>query len=196
MVSFGRPSEATLRQFLLKQAATSFSYSQVHHTQQAGPMPGFDNDRNRVLLGRGQAVYDAACEALCRWEMFPGGWAYIAPKGTPIKTGETLAMVAKVFGMYWLNACRIVYTLDGTGPERRYGFAYGTLPSHIECGEERFSIEWLDDDTVWYDLKAFSHPRRWFVWAAYPLARLLQRRFVRQSLAKMKLVVGLAEPQP
>lgn len=192
----GRPTEATLLKFLQKQAGTNFSYTLVHHTQQAEAVPGFNNDRNRVLLGRGEATYAAACAALRRWQMFPGGWAYIAPEGTPIKTGETLAMVAKVFGLHWLNACRIVYTLDGTGPERRFGFAYGTLPDHIECGEERFSIEWLEDDTVWYDLKAFSHPRRWFVWLAYPLARLLQRRFVRQSLAKMKQIVELAQTQP
>lgn len=188
MVTTSRPSESTLRKFLQKQAGANFSYSQVNHTKKNERVPGFNNDRNRVLLGKGKAVYDTACAALRRWEMFPSGWAWIEPKDAPIHTSQTLVMVAKLFGTHWLNACRIVYTLDGTGPERRYGFAYGTLPDHIECGEERFSVEWLEDDTVWYDLKAFSHPRLWVVWMAYPLARLLQKRFVRESLAKMKRV--------
>jgi uncharacterized protein (UPF0548 family) len=188
MVTTSRPSESTLRNFLQKQVGANFSYSQVNHTQKNERVSGFNNDRNRVLLGKGQGVYDAACEALRQWEMFPGGWAWIEPKDSPIQTGQTLVMVAKILGIHWLSACRIVYTLDGAGPERRFGFAYGTLPDHIECGEERFSVEWLEDDTVWYDLKAFSHPRLLVVWIGYPLARLLQKRFVRESLAKMKRV--------
>lgn len=189
MVTIRRPSENTIQHFLQQQADTNFSYPEVHFTQKTEAVPGYNNDRNRVLLGKGQAVYEAACEALRNWQMFPGGWAWIEPPGAPIRSDETLVMVARVFGLHWLNACRIVYTLDGSGPARRFGFAYGTLPQHIECGEERFSVEWLADDTVWYDLKAFSHPRLWLVWLAFPLARHLQRRFVRASLQAMKFEV-------
>ena len=36
---------------------------------------------------------------------------------------------------------------------RKFGFAYGTLPDHAATGEERFLIEWnQDDDSVWYDI--------------------------------------------
>lgn len=193
MVTISRPSEFTLRKFLQKQARAGFSYSQVNHTQKPEPVKGFNNDRSRILLGHGQSVYDAACKALRRWGMFPSGWAWIEPRDVPIQTGQTLAIVANIFGVHWLNACRIVYTLDGSGAERRFGFAYGTLPDHVETGEERFSVEWLDDDSVWYDLKAFSHPRLWVVWLGYPLARLLQKRFVRESLAKMKRAIELTQ---
>ena len=42
----------------------------------------------------------------------------------------------------------------------RFGFAYGTLPGHIEAGEERFLIEWdRGDDRVWYDIVAYFRPR-------------------------------------
>ena len=190
MVTIRRPSETTIRHFLQNQADTGFSYPQVHFTNQPEPVPGFNNDHNRVLLGMGRGVYEAACEAIRTWCMFPGGWAWIEPPGAPIQTGVTLVMVARVFGLHWLNACRIVYTLDGTGPERRFGFAYGTLPNHIESGEERFSVEWLPDDTVWYDLKAFSKPRHWLVRLFKPVARLLQRRFVRASQRAMKWEIG------
>ena len=186
MVSILKPSEDTIQQFLQKQSNASFAYPEVHFTQKDEAVPGYNNDHNRVLLGSGQAMYAAACEAIRTWRMFPGDWAWIEPVGAPIRTGETLVMVARVFGLHWLNACRIVYTLDGSGPVRRFGFAYGTLPQHIECGEERFSVEWHEDDTVWYDLKAFSHPRLWMVKLAYPLARHLQRRFVRESQRAMR----------
>ncbi|MBI1228285.1 MAG: DUF1990 family protein [Bacteroidetes bacterium] len=191
MVTILRPSETAIRQFLQRQTGSSFSYSHVHASNQPDPVSGFDNDRNRILLGSGAAVYEAACEAIRQWRMFPGGWAWIEPPGAPIEVGQTLAMVARVFGLHWVNACRIVYTLDGTGPERRYGFAYGTLSEHIECGEERFSVEWLPDDTVWYDLKAFSQPRHPLVRLFKPVARHLQWRFVLASQKAMKREIGL-----
>jgi uncharacterized protein (UPF0548 family) len=68
---------------------------------------------------------------------------------------------------------------------RRFGFAYGTLPGHVEAGEERFLVEWLADDAVWYDLLAISRPRYWGARLAYPLARRLQRTFAQRSRARM-----------
>ncbi len=186
MQSLQKPSPEIIAQFLARQQPLDFSYSEIGFTEKTHPVKGYDNDHNRVLLGHGRETWEAACEAIRTWKMFPGGWAGIEPESTPIRQGETLAMVVRLFGLHWLNACRIVYTI---GEERRFGFAYGTLPGHIECGEERFSVEWLEDDTVWYDLKAFSHPRLWLVKMGYPAARRLQRRFVRESQAAMQRVV-------
>lgn len=193
MVSFRKPSTGLVQFFLKKQAVATFAYAELGATNANRSLPNFTNDRNRVLLGKGEVVYRAACDAVRQWKMFPGGWAWIEPKGAPLQVGQNLAMVARVMGMYWLNGCRIVYTLDGTGPERRFGFAYGTLPDHAECGEERFSIEWLADDTVWYDLKAFSKPRHCLARMFKPVARWHQRRFVRESLEKMRLLIGQPE---
>ncbi len=72
-------------------------------------------------------------------------------------------MIARVFGLWWVNACRVVYHVDGHHAARRFGFAYGTLPGHIEQGEERFMVEWDHEDNVWYDLRAFSRPHYWLV---------------------------------
>jgi len=74
-----------------------------------------------------------------------------------------------------------------TEEERRFGFAYGTLADHAEQGEERFSIEWSSaDDSVWYDIFAFSQPRHWSARVGKPAARLLQKRLARNSMAAMK----------
>ena len=55
-----------------------------------------------------------------------------------------------------MNACRVVYVVDEPG---RFGLAYGTLPGHVERGEERFLVERdSTDGSVWYDLLAFSRP--------------------------------------
>ncbi len=72
---------------------------------------------------------------------------------------------------------------------RRFGFAYGTLPAHVEQGEERFTVERHANGEVWYDLRAFSKPRYWPVRIGKPLARRLQRRFVRDSQRAMLAAV-------
>ena len=103
-------------------------------------------------------------------------------------------MVARIFGLWWMNALRVVYAVDERegspgmepGVLRRRGFGYGTLPGHVERGEEQFTVIWRADDSVWYELRAFSRPRYWLVRWFKPVARALQRRFVRQSLALMQ----------
>lgn len=85
-----------------------------------------------------------------------------------------------------MNACRIVYVVDEEDPVKRFGFAYGTMAEHAESGEERFTVEWdRDEDTVWYDILAFSHPRNLLARLGYPLSRLLQKRFAEDSKAAM-----------
>ena len=130
-------------------------------------------------------------EALKEWRHFELGWVTIVPRGVAIEVGATVAVKARAFGTWSLSAARVVYVIDES---RRFGFAYGTLPDHVECGEERFLIEWLPDDSVWYDILAFSKPRHPLVQLSSPLARMLQKRFARESLARMKsLASGLTQ---
>jgi uncharacterized protein (UPF0548 family) len=151
---------------------------------------GYSLDHNRVRLGDGPAVFAAASAALRSWRMFPRPWTRIAPADAPIEVGTVVAMQARALGVWWLNACRIVYVLDEDEPVRRFGFAYGTLGAHVEQGEERFSVELHPDGAVWYDLRAFSRPRYWPVRLARPVARMLQRRFVRDSQREMRAAVA------
>lgn len=164
-----------------------FSYEPVGATQDEQPVAGFDNDHNRVCLGTGEEVYRAACRALLGWEQFPRDWVRILPGDAPLRKAQRVAMVARAFGLIWISGAELVYTVDAP---RRFGFAYGTLETHIECGEERFLIEWLPDDTVWYDLRAFSRPRHWLIRLGYPLARRLQRRFVHDSQKALQQAIA------
>lgn len=191
MWSFAPPSPETVRLFLEEQGGLPFSYPEVGHSLDRSPA-GYNLDHNRVRLGEGEAAFAAGCAALRRWTMFPAPWTQIGPSDTPLETGRVVAMTAQVYGLWWLNACRIVYTLDETAPVRRFGFAYGTLPGHVECGEERFTVEMLADGSVWYDLRAFSRPRYWPVRLAKPLARGLQRRFAVESKQAMQRAVAEA----
>ncbi len=143
---------------------------------------GFDHDVNERVLGRGADVFLRAAEALERWDMFPRPWARIEPSGAPVADDGCVAMVAHAAGLWWMNAARIVF-VDRTARSRR--FAYATLRSHVECGEECFSVTWLADDRVVYRIEAFSRPRHPWVRLAYPVTRRLQRRFVRESMERM-----------
>ena len=189
-VSVSFPSTERIEAFLSDQRQLPESYSEVGQSIDRAPV-GYNLDHNRVLLGHGEAAFKHACTALRAWTMFPAPWTRIVPANAPLEKGQVVAMLAHIYGLWWLNACRIVYSLDETTPVRRFGFAYGTLPGHVERGEERFSVEWLADDSVWYDLFAFSQPRFWLVRLAKPLARGLQRRFaVESKLAMQRAVSG------
>ena len=181
-----RPTTVAITHFLQEQAVQPFSYPAVGATKTTPPA-GYVVDHNRVQLGSGATCYHQACAALQRWEMFNLGWLHLYWPTTPVATGATVGVLAQVFGFYILNACRIVYTIDETtAGYTRFGFAYGTLPGHIEEGEERFLVEWQHaDDSVWYDILAFSRPRQWLVRLGYPVARRFQKRFGRDSKAAM-----------
>jgi uncharacterized protein (UPF0548 family) len=101
-----------------------------------------------------------------------------------------VAILARSIGLWWLNACRIVMVVDEDGPVKRFGFAYGTLPDHAGSGEERFLVEWdREDDSVWYDILAFSRPRHFLARLGYPWVRRVQKKFGRESAAVMRRVV-------
>jgi len=191
MWSMTVPSDSMIEAFLAEQGRLDFSYAEVGQSL-AGSPAGYNLDHNCVMLGHGEAPFAAARDALRQWRMFPAPWTRIAPAAAPLVRGQVVAMLARAYGLWWLNACRIVYTIDESVPVRRFGFAYGTLPGHVECGEERFSVEWREDDSVWYDVRAFSKPRYWPVRMAKPLARGLQRRFVADSKrAMLRAVAGV-----
>lgn len=190
MLLFRKPSADALRTFLDAQRSLDFSYTGVGGTA-GDPPTGYVLDHTRVELGKGQRVFERAKAGLERWEQFRLGWLEPWPGDTPLENAQVVAIVAHVMGNWWLTACRIVYIVDEQQPARRFGFAYGTLPGHIEAGEERFLLEWDPaDDRVWYDILAFSRPRHVLARLGYPLVRRMQKQFGRDSAAAMRRYVN------
>ena len=185
MFSVRRPSDEPIRRFLAEQSASVFSYSAVGATANQPPA-GFVVDHTRIKLGEGEAVFLAARAALRRWGQFDLGWVSAEPPETPIQVGAVVAVVARTFGLWSLNAAKIIYVVDESGPIRRFGMAYGTMPGHVERGEERFLIEWdPSDNSVYYDILAFSRPNHVLAWLGYPVVRRMQARFRRESASAM-----------
>jgi uncharacterized protein (UPF0548 family) len=185
MLSLRKPEPRQIQNFHEAQANLDFTYHAVGATA-AVPPAGYAVDRTHIKLGEGGRVFAAGRAALERWDHFRLGWVETWPPDAPIQAGQVVVVIAQLFGLWWLNACRIVYIVDEERPVQRYGFAYGTLPEHAESGEERFTLAWhKEDDAVWYDIVAFSRPRQLLVRLGYPLARRLQKRFARDSAAAM-----------
>lgn len=187
-----KPGSDILRQFVAEQSALDFSYTAVGATAEMPPV-GFILDQTRIKLGAGESVFEAAKDALKRWQQFRLGWVEAWSPQTPLEIGQTVAIMGWAVGFWWLNACRIVYTVDESGDTSKFGFAYGTLPSHVERGEERFLIEWdRNTDQVFYDILAFSKPNHILTRLGYPLVRRSQKRFGRESAASMFRAVSRA----
>jgi uncharacterized protein (UPF0548 family) len=185
---FNEPSPERIARFLDAQRDAPFSYDDVGASREGAKAPtGYAVDHNRARLGRGRDTFERAVAALHAWKMFDVGWARLVPEDAPVKVGVTVAVLARHYGFHSLNPCRISYTIEeDEGCFVRRGFAYGTLPAHGERGEERFTVEWRrEDDSVFYDLYAYSRPNHLLTWLGYPLARSLQRRFARGSLQAM-----------
>jgi uncharacterized protein (UPF0548 family) len=184
-----KPSPDRVRGFIESQRGQPFSYPEQGATRERVPH-GYTVDHNRIQLGRGAAVFARAVEAFERWKMFETGWIDLCWPDTPIRVGSTVAVVARHYGFWSLNASRVVYVVDHRGAHSRFGFAYGTLPDHAETGEERFTVELRPgDETVWYEIYAFSRPKG-LARIGYPFSRRLQKRFARDSKEAMRRAVG------
>ncbi len=214
MLPFRQPSDARIAAFLATHASRPYTYDEIGASR-TSPPSGYAVDHHRVLLGHGLATFQAAGVALCDWQMFRLAWVTLRPKANaggqlgkksssfacaerPVVEGQVLAVIARVAGVWFLNACRIVYVWQDAGAIDHFGFAYGTLDAHMACGEERFCVEWHHaDDSVWYDVLAFSRPRHVLFRLGYPLARWVQRRFAREGGAAMaQAVAGAADDRP
>jgi uncharacterized protein (UPF0548 family) len=189
MFKINEPSERDIAKFIESQRNLDFTYREVGATNTTPPA-GFTVDHNRIQLGSGEEAYRRAITLLKNWRQFDLGWVTIVPRGVTLEVGATVAIKARAFGTWSLSASRVIYMIE---EPRRFGFAYGTLPDHVECGEERFLIEWLPDDSVWYDILAFSKPRHPLVRMSAPLARMLQKRFTRES--KLRVLQQLRDEQ-
>ncbi len=190
VLTLKKPSDAGIRDFLTRQRESPFSYQEVGATRHAPPQ-GYVTDHHRIRLGEGEEIFSKAKLALDRWAMFQIPWLTLCWPDTPAREGSHVAVLVQCFGLWILSACRVVYQVEEKGALERSGFAYGTLPAHMEMGEERFTVEWnRSDNSVWYDILAFSRPNHLLSWLGYLYARRLQRQFAQDSLNAMALAAG------
>lgn len=147
------------------------TYPEVGATR--GELPaGYRHLERHRTIGHGSQDFERAADAVMRWGVQRGAGLRINASSGVAAEGVTVTVRLGVGQLAVQAPCVVVYTVDAA---RGRGFAYGTLPSHPERGEELFLVEHWQDDTVRLTIRALSRPALWWSRAAGPAARLVQR---------------------
>jgi uncharacterized protein (UPF0548 family) len=148
---------------------------------------GFSHDYSESLLGQGEAAFAKACQGFERWEMFNLGWASVANPSAAISLGQPVCVKVFSLGLWSINVSRIVEVVH---TRNSFGFIYATTEFHVENGEERFLLEFdPGSDQVKYILEAVSRPRSRLAQIGYPVTRVFQHKFARESHLRMRQIV-------
>lgn len=140
-------------------------------------------------IGHGECDFSAACKYINTFGMQEDLGMEFIDRPHSATVDSVLLMDFSLGPLRFYIPTRIVYVLDdqertqpqtGTiNPALRYiargGFAYGTLTGHPESGEELFSVELREDDSVWAVVLSFSRSGRWFTAICAAPAYLLQK---------------------
>jgi uncharacterized protein (UPF0548 family) len=170
---FVRPSDsAAMKQMLESLESVEPTYSDIGATLAGRQPEGFHHDRFETVLGAGPQTFQRAVTGLKTWEAHRLPGLRVFPDGQEIRTGATVVLTLGTSFVAIAAPCRIVSVIDG---QTRWGFAYGTLPGHPERGEEAFSVSISPDQTVRFEIEAFSRPGDPLVRLSGPIGRGMQR---------------------
>ena len=185
MLLIRRPSAREIEEFIEQSINLPLSYEPVGLAERSPS--DFKIDEALGVIGQGQRAFEQAKLALREWRHFELGWVESFPKNASIEPGTTLAILVHHLGFWSLNGCRVLYRVGDASEDTSFGFAYGTLTNHAEMGEEIFQVSISPaSEEVCYQIRAGSKPRAVFARIGYPITRLLQARFRRDSIKAMQ----------
>ena len=198
MIRLRRPSDQEISA-QLRLADPAFSYAEVGATADPSAIDALASrytiDRRQFPLGHGRALFERARTALFAWQHFEIRWLELCGGDRTVHEGQIVATLTRVFGVWFLNPCRVVYRIDVPGETNQVAFAYGTLSGHVASGEERFTVR-RDPatDEVCFEILAFSRPTMTLTRAGYPWMRRVQSRFA--NCAAEALAIGMNDFVP
>jgi len=187
MFLLSRPNDLQIESFLNDSNQLPLSYEPIGLAHEGAE--GFSLDELCETIGRGRQAFETARIALTDWRHFELGWVELFPRHVSIEPGTVVAVLVHHLGVWSLNGCRVVYTIDDRDGAR-FGFAYGTLTNHAECGEEIFEVSLNEREEVIYRIQAASKPRAMLARVGYPVTRSFQARFRRDSIRAMRKALG------
>ena len=185
-----RPTSDQVEQFLQRSRSAPLSYGPVGLA--SNPTAAYNADRTNAVIGRGQSDFERARAALASWKQFDTGWTVISPSKAPVEPGSGVVLLIRHLGFWSLNGCRVLSVVGSADRSATFGFVYGTLTTHAESGEELFEVA-LNEDSgdVTYRIQAASRPRAALARFGYPVGRMLQAKFRRDSVAAMRRATRL-----
>jgi uncharacterized protein (UPF0548 family) len=160
-------------------AGGPFSYPEVGHTREARLPPGYHHVVGSRVVGHGPAAFAAARQALREWAAHRAAGIEVGPPLPVLQAGQLVPLLVRIGPLWAALADRIVWVVDD---DRQFGFAYGTLGSHAEVGEESFVVHRGADDAVTATIRAFSRQGHWLSRLGAPVARRVQAQATRRYL--------------
>jgi uncharacterized protein (UPF0548 family) len=180
----------SIDRLLGKQRNAQPTYTDVGASLRGTLPAGFHHDHYETILGTGGEIFECAKQGLQDWEAHKVRGVHVLPEQTLIRPGATV-IVTMGPGIALAAPCRIVEVVE---EPRRWAFAYGTLPGHPEQGEEAFVLTRADDESVRFEIHAFSRPADTLVRLAGPLGRRIQRSGTNGYLTALQKFVNRRFP--
>ena len=187
-----KPPPADIARFVADSRELPLSYSPIGLVRDA---PADHRcDEQVAAIGHGIDDFRRACAALLAWRQFDLGWVELHPRQAPIEPGAVVGVVIRHLGFWSINGARVLYTVGDQDSGSRFGYAYGTLTSHAESGEELFEV-FVDPASgdVMYRIRAVSWGQAVLARIGQPIVRVLQERFRRDSAAAMRRAVRVTD---
>ncbi|WP_018296441.1 DUF1990 family protein [Corynebacterium lubricantis] len=108
---------------------------------------------------------EAASEKLLSWAVQRSTFRVVATD-TPLQQGSVVEMSVGIGKLALRFGCRVV---DYVHEPTYRSFTYGTLPGHVERGEEKFSLRQAPDGTITFSIVVHSEPATWWLKIARPI---------------------------
>lgn len=148
-----------------------------------------------TVIGRGDADWRAAADAVLRWGVKRRSGFTVTGCGSAgdrVTAGAEYRITAGFGPFVVREPVRVVAVVDT--PDR-CGFAYGTLPGHPVCGEEAFVVHRSPDGTVALTIRSLTRAAPHGPWRLLFPVLLVAQRFFRRRYRRALIGVGVeAEP--
>lgn len=159
----------------------ALTYPEVGATSAEALPSGYRHVREQATVGSGADCFLRTTQQLFSWRLHVKAGLDVSPQDN-VRPGMHVELRLRL-GLLRLTApCLVVYSVRSS---REAAFAYGTLPGHPECGEQRFGVVWRDDDAVMLSVAAFSRPALWWSRAGGPVTHRVQDMQTRRYLSAL-----------
>jgi uncharacterized protein (UPF0548 family) len=180
------PSVERLERIAAGESSADLTYAAVGATVRGEEPSGYRHDSWSIDVGPDVgARFDRCVSAVLGWEAQRGPGIIVGPDRT-VAVGLTFALALPLPIGYAIATARIVQVVED---ETRAGFAYGTLPTHPEEGEEIFLVH-RQDGRVSFEVTAFSRPRDPLARLGSPFTRWLQLNTNKKYLEAIRRVAN------
>jgi uncharacterized protein (UPF0548 family) len=185
-LSLREPDAGVIARVLAGDVGAQLTYAEVGATVRGERPEGYRYDRWETELGVDEADRFERCgEGVLEWAAQRGAGMRIVPE-QPVAMDLAFALVLPLPIGFTIATARVVHIVRS---DTEMGFAYGTLPSHPEQGEEIFLVRRVAGK-VTFEVAAFSRPRDPLARLGGPVTRWLQLRANRTYLRAIRQIAA------